>query len=159
MMKKMIALSLALILLGSAALAGAPKLSDRLFACAKQALLCLSSGEYERLVTGLPYSDVAPSAREWERFAGNFSDLGDVQTEYAVAYWRGDAWSVAVPVSVPSDGGVEALVLTSGDGACFNGYRYSTWAKVQKEYRDSDHVCWNEEYVEGDAMLMADSAD
>ena len=159
MMKKIVALSLALALLCCAALADAPKLSDRLFACAKQALLCLSSGEYERLVTGLPYSDVAPSAREWERFAGNFSDLGDVQTEYAVAYWRGDAWYVAVPVAVPSDGGVEALVLSRDAGACFSGYRYCAWAQVQSEYQDSDHVCWNEEYVGGDAMLMADSAD
>ncbi len=60
---------------------------------------------------------------------------------------------------MPSNGGVEVLVLTSADGKTFNGYRYATWSKVQREYRASDHVCWNEEYVGGDAMVMADSAD
>lgn len=157
-MKKMLALLLAIALICCASAVAAPKLSDRLFACTKQALQCLSSGEYERLVTGLPFADVAPSAKEWKRFAGNFSDLSRVQTDYAVAYWRGDSWCVAVPVRAPADGGVEVLVLTSGDGKAFNGYRYSTWGRIQQEYRDSDHVCWNEEYMGGDAMVMADSA-
>lgn len=158
-MKKMIALMLALLMLGASALADVPKLSDRLFTRAKEALVCLSSGEYERLVTGLPFSDAAPSASEWERFAGNFSDLSGVQSDYAVAYWRGESWFVAVPVHTPSDADVEVLVLTSGDGDAFNGYRYSTWGKVQKEYRDSDFVRWNEEYLGGNAMVMADSVD
>ena len=157
-MKRMLALLMALMLLCGTALAEAPRLSDRLFACTKQALLCLASGEYERLVTGLPFADVAPSAKEWKRFAGNFSDLKKVQTDYAVAYWRGSVWCITVPDHTPRDGSVEALVLTSGDGASFNGYRYATWGKIQKEYLSSDHVCWSEEYLGGDAMVMADSA-
>ena len=56
----------------------------------------LASGEYERLVTLLPFSGVAPSASEWQSFAGNFSTLsGGVQTRYAVAYWTGSDWCLA----------------------------------------------------------------
>ena len=155
-MKRMLALLMALMLLCGTALAEAPRLSDRLFACTKQALLCLASGEYERLVTGLPFADVAPSAKEWKRFAGNFSDLKKVQTDYAVAYWRGSAWCIAVPVHTPRDGSVEALVLTSGDGASFNGYRYATWSQVENGYNASDRVLWNVEYVGGTPTVVAD---
>ena len=79
-MKKFLCLVLALMMIGSAAFA-VPQLSDSLFSSAKQAVSYLASGEFERLVTLLPFSDVAPSAAEWERFAGNFSTLSDVQTD------------------------------------------------------------------------------
>ena len=67
-MKKWICIVLAILLIGTSALA-APQLSDSLFSSAKQAVGYLASGEYERLVTLLPFSDVAPSASEWESFA------------------------------------------------------------------------------------------
>ena len=100
-MKRRLALLLLAVLLCvlPAARADVPQISGSLFSSAKDALVCLASGEYERLVTLLPFSGVAPSATEWQSFAGNFSTLGSgVQTEYAVAYWTGADWCLAVPV-------------------------------------------------------------
>ena len=122
---------------------------------AKKAVAYLSSGAYERLVTDLPYSGTAPSAAEWERFAGSFSSLSGAQTRYAVAYWNGGSWCVAVPLRAPDSDGVETLVLTSGDGSSFNGYRCVAWGRVRAECAKSDYCYWNEEYA-GASMLMAD---
>ena len=155
-MKKLMCIVLIVLLIGTTALAGAPQLSDSLFSSAKQAVGYLASGEYERLVTLLPFSDVAPSASEWERFAGNYSDLTHVQSDYAVAYWTGSVWKVAVPVQVPESGSVEVLILSSEDGDTFSGYRYATWNKVEEECGDSDHVRWSKEYVGGTPTVVAD---
>ncbi len=155
-MKKLICFAMVCLMIGATALAGAPQLSDSLFSSAKQAVGYLASGEYERLVTLLPFSDVAPSASEWESFAGNYSDMGHIQSDYAVAYWTGSVWRVAVPLQVPESGSVEALVLSSEDGSAFSGYRYATWSQVEKEYGNSDHVRWSKEYVGGTPTVVAD---
>lgn len=159
-MKRYISIALVVLLLSFAvtAHADAPQISGKLFSSAKQALVYLSSGEYERLVTLLPFSDVSPSAAEWQSFAeGNFSTLHNgVQTEYAVAYWNGSCWKVAVPVSAPNDGNVEAFVLTSADGKSFSGYRYSTWSNVRGEYESASYVTWNKEYVGSEPMIVVD---
>ncbi len=155
-MKKTICVLLALLLIGTVALADAPRLSDDLFSAAKQAVGYLASGEYERLVTLLPFSDVAPSAAEWERFAANFSTLSGAQKDYAVGFWTGDIWVVAVPVQAPTDGSVEVLVLSSEDGSTFNGYRYATWQQVESACGQSTHVLWKDEYVGGTATVVAD---
>ncbi len=154
-MKKWICAVLALMLIGATALA-APQLSDSLFSSAKQAVGYLASGEYERLVTLLPFSDVAPSASEWESFAANYSSLSGVQSDYAVAFYTGSVWVVAVPVQVPDSGSVEVLALSSDDGVSFNGYRYATWSQVESACQQSDHVIWNEEYVGGTPTVVAD---
>lgn len=154
-MKKTLCALLALMLIGATALA-APQLSDDLFSSAKQAVGYLASGEYERLVTLLPFSDVSPSAAEWERFAGNYTNLTDAQSDYAVAFYSGDIWVLAVPIQVPEDGTVEVLALSSEDGNTFNGYRYATWAQVEAACQQSDHVIWNEEYVGGTPSVVLD---
>lgn len=154
-MKKLMCLVLVLLLAGSAALA-APKLSSSLFSSAKQAVGYLASGEYERLVTLLPFSGDAPSAAEWESFAGVYATLSDTQSKYAVAYWTGKTWVVAVPLHEPSDGSVEVLALSSEDGSVFNGYKYASWSKIESAYEKSDHVLWNEEYVGGTPTVVAD---
>lgn len=154
-MKKLICLLLIAALLAPAALAdSAPKLNSNLFEYAKKALYCLASGEYEKIVTNLPFSDVSPSASEWQSFSGNFYVLSDPQTEYSVAYWNGVCWNVAVPVSEPTDGNVEVLVLTSCDGAAFSGYRYEIWEQIQTEYAASEHVSWNKEYAGSAPMVF-----
>ena len=62
-MKKLLCMLLIVCMVCSAALAdGVPRLSSDLFKSAKKAVGYLASGEYERLVTLLPFSDVAPSA-------------------------------------------------------------------------------------------------
>lgn len=155
-MKKILCLAIVCLLIGSTAFAAVPQLSDSLFSSAKQALVYLASGEYERLVTLLPFSDVAPSAAEWESFAANFSNLTGVQTDYAVAFWMGSVWVIAVPAQAPSDGSVEALVLGSDDGATFSGYRYATWSQVEGQMAKSDYVTWNQEYVPGAPTFVAD---
>jgi len=156
-MKRLITLMLALLLIGSCALAaGAPQLSGGLYSAAKQAVGYLASGEYERLVTLLPFSGTAPSASEWESFARNYRDTSNIQRDYAVAYWTGSAWRIAVPLQVPSSGGVEVLMLISEDGSTLTGYRYATWSQVEGEYGSSDHILWNQEYVSGPPQVYAD---
>ena len=156
-MKKLLNALLALALLVPSALAtGAVQFSEDLFDTGKQALSYLSSGEYARLVTLLPFSGVAPSATEWERFAANFTDLKDVQTDYSVAWWTETGWKLAVPAQDPDKDTVEVLVLTSEDGVRFDGYRYALWSQVKQEYEVSDHVVWNQEYVSGKPLVFAD---
>lgn len=155
-MKKTLCIILAVLLFGMTALAAVPEPSDSLFTSAKQALVYLGSGEYERLVTLLPFSGDAPSADEWEGFVANFSDLTSVQTDYAVAFWMGSVWAVAVPVQPPENGDVEALVLTSEDGSTFSGYGYAKWSDVEARYSQSDRVVWNVEYLGGAPVIVAD---
>lgn len=154
-MKKIFCLLLITILIVPAALAdSAPKLDSNLFAYTKNALICLASGEYEKLVSSLPFSDVSPSASEWQSFAGNFNELIDPQSEYSVAYWNGLCWNIAVPVKEPSDDSVEVFILTSFDGMSFSGYRYDVWASVNSEYARSEHISWNKEYSESAPMVF-----
>lgn len=159
-MKRRISILLILLMLCMAATAYAdvPQISADLFSSAKQALSCLSSGEYERLVTLLPFSGVSPSAAEWQSFAeGNFTTLGGrVQSEYSVAYWTGSDWRLAVPVVAPDSSDVEALVLSSADGSTFSGYRYSKWKDIKDEYESASYVVWNQEYVESTPVITAD---
>lgn len=155
-MKKTLLAVLALLLAGMAALAGAPKLSPGLFDSAKQALVSLAAGDYEGLSNGLPFSGSAPDASRWQRLAESYSDLTDVQTEYAVAFWMDNLWVVAVPVQPPSDGSVEVLAFSSEDGFSFNACRYATWEQVESAYCDSSRVIWDKEYVGGSATVVAD---
>ena len=152
-MKKLLCVAMILLLIGTTALAGAPKLSDSLFSASKKAVGYLASGEYERLVTLLPFSDISPSASEWERFADNYSNRKHIQSDYAVAFWTGSIWVVAVPLQVPDSGSVEVLALSSEDGETFNGYRYATWSQIERAYADSDRVLWDREYL-GDAATI-----
>lgn len=149
-----------MIILCATACADVPPLSDRMFDCAKNAISALASGEYDRLVTSMPYADIAPSADEWQSFAqGAFSSLvgSSPQTYYAVAYRTGNFWKIAVPVSEPDHDGVEALVLLSEDGSTVSGYARSTWGSICNEYLSSDYVKWNHEYVSStSAVIEAD---
>ena len=106
----------------------------------------------------LPFSGGAPSAEEWQKFAESFSQLdsGTVQREVSVAYWQGSCWYLAVPVTEPKTDSVEALVLRSDDGSTFSGYKYATWGEVKGGYQSSDYVTWNEEYVAGTPVIIAD---
>ena len=158
-MKRRLSLLLMIVLLCvlPSAQADVPQISGSLFSSAKDALVCLASGEYERLVTLLPFSGVVPSATEWQSFAGNFSALGSgVQTEYAVAYWTGADWCLAVPVATPSSGDVEVMALISADGSTFSGYRYASWSQIQSEYQSASYVTWNEEYVDSEPVIAVD---
>lgn len=159
-MKRQISVLLIILLLSVTVTAHAdvPQFSAELFANAKQALVCMASGEYERLVTLLPFSGVSPSANEWQSFVeGNFATLASgVQTEYSVAYWTGNDWRLAVPVSVPANGEVEVLMLMSADGLHFSGYCYSNWAMVQTEYEAASYVTWNQEYLDATPVIAID---
>ena len=124
----------------------AEKFSGDLFEYAKNGLNAMAAGKYEPMVSKLPFTDASPSASEWAKFAKCYSDLSDVQTKYAVAYWNGVCWNVAIPISEPDDGKVEVFILTSNDGKAFSGYRYTTWSQVVNEYSVSSKVYWDEEY-------------
>ena len=159
-MKRYIAALCAIMLLAVSlsALAEVPQFSNSLFASGKDALVYLASGEYERLVTLFPFSDVSPSASEWQDFAeGNFTTLSNgVQTDYAVAYWNETDWRLAIPVSEPNDDSVETLVLISPDGSTLTGYRYATWGDVKREYEAASYTIWNQEYVSSTPVVTFD---
>ena len=158
-MKKLLccALLAALLLAAAVPALAVPSLDARMFTCAKNALICLASGDYDRVVTGLPFSGLSPSADEWRSFAqGSFSGLtgSNPQTTYAVAYWTGSVWRIAVPVSAPSSGGVETLVLSSEDGVSFTGYACLSWGSVQGEYQSADYVTWSDEYTDASYAVV-----
>jgi len=162
-MKRFLSCFLIVVLLFcmAAAQAEVPALSEKLFRYAKGALACLASGEYDKVVTNLPFSDISPSADEWRSFAqGSFSALSaSPQTQYAVAYWTGRAWKIAVPVVAPVSGSEETLVLVSEDGSSFSGYGCTSWSKVQGEYQNSAYVTWNEEYNASTSVIIEKDAD
>lgn len=160
-MKKIVAIVLLAALLmfaGAQAQEGVPSISDNLFSAAKEALSLLSYGEFARVAEVLPFSGAAPDAEEWSKFAQSFSTLnsGTVQREISVAFWTGSAWYLAVPVSEPNNGAVEALVLRSDDGTTFCGYKCADWASVKSSYENSAYVEWNREYVAGTPVVIAD---
>ena len=140
-MKKLLPMVLiALVILALGTALAVPELSSALINASKQAAGCLASGEYERLVTLLPFSGDAPSAAEWERFARSYADLSAEPDGSAVAYWRDGSWRIAVPMQPPEHGGVEALLLQSEDGESITGYKYATWAQVKNEMASSEHI-------------------
>ena len=149
MKKRFCCTLLAILLLTSVALAEVPSLSENMFKYAKGTLSCLASGAYDKIVTSVPFSGVSPSTDEWAGFAeGGFTDLAgsNPQTKYAVAYWTGVSWKIAVPVSEPNSASVEALVLISEDGQSVTGYGCSSWSQVSSEYESSNYVHWKAEY-------------
>ena len=139
------------------ALADVPALNSKMIAYAKGALSCLAAGDYDRVVTGLPFSGMSPSADEWRSFAqGAFTNLSgsNPQSKYAVAFWAGRAWRICVPVSEPSSDSVEALVLSSDDGSTFTGYACVTWDSVRNAYQSADYVTWDEEYSASTSAIV-----
>ena len=131
-------LALALLLAAAAQATGAPQFSSALFDSGKAAMGFLASGEYERLVTLLPFSDIAPGASEWERFARNYDLDGAPKHPKAVAYVKGGAWVIAVGMQDGDD--PEALMLISEDGSTLTGYRYAEWSQVEQECEASGEV-------------------
>lgn len=157
MKKFVVVLLLISVCLIAAARAEVPQISEIMFSNAKQALACLAEGEYEQILSLLPFSAVSPSASEWQNFAeSNFTTLTDgVQTEYAVAYWTGTVWKLAVPATEPNDSSIETLVLTTADGVTFTGYRYAAWSEVFIEYQAASYVVWNKEYIPAQPFVIA----
>jgi len=161
-MKRFISCMLiAVLLFCTAAQAEVPSLSEKLFKYAKGALSSLASGEYDKVVTNLPFSDISPSADEWRSFAqGSFSSLSSKpQTKYAVAYWTGRTWKVAVPVAEPASGSVETFVLVSEDGHSFSGYGCTSWSKIKNEYQNSNYVFWSDEYNASTSVIIESDVD
>ena len=145
MKKQLLALLIAAIMVFGPLAAAAPQLSDSLVSAAMEAAGCLVSGEYERLVTVLPFSGVSPSAEEWERFARGFSSAGPAWADDAMAYWKGGSWRIAVPIQLPDSGDVEALLLQSEDGQTITGYKHTTWAQVIEDAQSGEMASWDGE--------------
>lgn len=155
-MRRIICIVLCVLSIATLALADTPRLSDSLFTSAKKAVKYLSANEFDLLETKLPFGSASPSADQWESFSGQFSHLDHVQTDYAVAFWAGSSWVIAVPVQIPDSGSVEVLAFSSKDGAVFDDYRRAKWSQVEKAVNDSGRVIWNKEYVGDSATIEAD---
>ena len=154
-MRKLLCASMAFLLATATALAAAPRLSANLFAWAKQAVYSLSEGDYDALAA-LPFSKDAPDTQLWQSLAQRFADLTDVQTDYAVGFWTGSIWVIAVPIQPPDNGSVEVLAFSSADGTTFNGCRYAIWSQIEGAYCDSTQVIWDQEYIGNSATVLAD---
>jgi len=134
-----------------------PALSEDLYTRAKLAVGYLASGAYDKVVTTLPFSDVSPSANEWKNFAErSFTTLSGAlpQKIYAVSYWTGNAWKIAVPVFDPVRDDIETLELTSEDGLSFNGYNFASWGQVVAAYQASPYVAWNQEFIASTSVFI-----
>ena len=137
--------------------AAVPTLSENLYACAKQAVGFLAAGAYEKVVTTLPFSGISPSASEWKNFAeGSFTTLVGAlpQQIYAVSYWAGNCWKIAVPVFDPIADNIETLELISTDGETFAGYGFAYWGQVVAAYQASPYVDWNEEFISSTSVII-----
>ncbi|MBQ6373883.1 MAG: hypothetical protein IJJ45_05270 [Clostridia bacterium] len=152
-MKKVLCLLMIAALGAMPAMASVPRLSGRLIGEAKQAAVSLTTRAFDALAT-LPFSGGSPDAEEWRSFARSFAFSGRAQTEYAVAYYGGGSWRIAVPLEAPQSGSVEVLQLLSDDGVSFSGYRHTTWSKVEGELHASEHITWDREYVSGAPRLF-----
>ena len=164
-MKKQFILILALMLLfsfGAAAenVPGAtvPPLDEKLFEQAKEALTRLSYGEYDQISPLLSYTGDAPTAADWETFAGMFTmlDNGTVQRDVSVGFWLDEAWYIAVPVLEPKSENTEVMVFMSKDGITFSGFGVSDWAGVQEACAECEYIVWCEEYVKNAPILISD---
>lgn len=156
-MKKILILLLIAVMLMTNAFAEVISLSDQLFMHAKSALSLLAAGNYDQVVTSIPFSGFAPGPDEWRSLTEfSFTTLkGSLpQQQYAVAYWIGNSWKVAVPVSEPNSDWVETLVLVSQDGLSFSGYGCSSWGQVSMEYQMAEYVRWNQEYFGGTSAII-----
>lgn len=136
MKRRLCGIAIALLLLLQLSALAEPSLDRQLLSVARSAVGYLSSGEYERLVTLLPFSGISPGASEWERFSRNYEDLSGGKASRAVAYWLNDHWNIAAPVGNSK----EALILLSEDGSAFSGYRYATWSQIKREVERSGDV-------------------
>ena len=148
-MKKIAVLLISLLLIAALSASAVATLSDSVFVYAKGALAALAAGDFNKLVTKLPFSGVSPSAKEWQGFAQNsFSDLigSKPQTKYAVGYWTGSIWKIAVPLETPDSAAVETFVLASEDGETFTGYGSAAWGDIRAEFQNAAYVAWDEEY-------------
>ena len=156
-MKRVIACLIALSMLLALSASAASSLSGDMFYYAKGTLTCLAAGDYNKVVTAVPFSGMSPSAQEWQNFAEYaFSSLigSRPQTKYAVGYWTGSIWKIAVPLRTPDSDGVETLVLTSEDGRTCSGYGSAHWGSVRSEYQNAAHVTWNEEYISSGSVIV-----
>ena len=135
-----------------------PDISEALFVAAKQAVVDMANGNFEQAASDLTFSDVAPSAEDLQTFASGFTTLSPdtVQNEISVAYWNNTGWMLAVPVTEPSDGNVEAMVFSSSDGKALTGCSLMLWNDVEAAYEASEYVLWNKEYLPAELIIIAD---
>ncbi len=152
------------LLLSAALLAATPllvsakTLDEALFDNAKEALTLISYGEYQKALDKLDFVN-PPSEADFEDFVCFELDAAltqAVQTDVAVAYHKGKKLYLAIPVEEPSSRDVETLVLSSSDGAQFDGYKSDTWGDVTKLVKDDAAAVWNEPYDPGTLVIVPD---
>lgn len=162
MIKKMMALVLCILLLGTTALAEMTP-QDQCFMRAKDALYALAQGDTGLALEKLAFSYASDdqSDEAFLQFVKDYLPLlsaETVQTEVAVCYYEAVStmWLMAIPISEPTSDDVMALVLLSSDFSTFCGYAALSWAEVNEGTALSDNVWWNTEYDAGRATLYAD---
>lgn len=153
---RLIRLLTAVLLFSLCTARAVPGFDTDLFLSASEALYDLSVGDYDGVVTCLPFSDLPPDIDEWRSFSReSLRTLKDsrVQTDFQVAYWYASHWRVAVPLHSPAEDDTEVFVLISEDGEVFSGYACARWGDIQKDIGFSDHVIRSTDLLPGSASV------
>ena len=157
--KRLTAFALSAVLLAAMPLlVSAKTLNEALFDHGKEALTLISYGEYRKALKKLDFVN-PPSEADFEDFVCFDLDAvltQAVQTDVAVSYHKGKKVYLAIPVEEPTSRDVETLVLSSSDGAQFDGYKAATWGDVMKLVRDDAAAVWNEPYDPGTLVIVPD---
>lgn len=158
-----VVLGICALLATGCAQAEAVKPDDDFFDKGRNAMTLLSEGKVEQAFQELAFSFTVGSEKSEDDFkifvSDSFAllDSGEVQNAVAVCWLDdGGQWHLGIPVVEPITDDIEALVLDSWNLESFSGYSASTWGALKKAVARSQAFYWNEEYLPGTLILMAD---
>ncbi len=122
--------------------------NEAVFSIAKQALVLMSEKNYEQAILLLGAGTWLKAANLKTVIDKDYKHLYDtvIQEKYAVSWITGGKSYLAVPFEEPSDGTVDALVLTLEGGQAVRALAFAHWSDVEAEVNNSSQVKWCDEY-------------
>ena len=150
MLKRLTALLLIMtvVLCASAAMAELNQLPLSCFDNSKNALYYMSQKNYEQAINTLNASSWLNAAALKQTVDTGCPSLYNisVQTEYAVALKVSGKLYLAVPITEPADGYVDAIVYSLNSEYDFTGLRFVKWAEVERQLGICEACIWREPY-------------
>ena len=122
---------------------------DAVFEAAKQSVSLLAEGKFDgaAALLKLPLSVAELKAYVDSNLPQIYT--ADVQTDISVAWLSGGIWYIAVPIEIPNDSTVPAVVYTLTGTAGFAGIEVAVWRDAEQRSRQGECVKWNVEYTPG----------
>ena len=155
---KILAIGIALLLIGGSALAQSPTLDESLFGRGKEVLGLLSYSEFDKAFAKAAFKGNISSddfaSFIWENFYDLFS--GTVQKEVSVFCYDGLGWTLYIPVLTPSGLHGEVLTLASADGKSFSGYGCVDLTAMNAAAQSCESVIWNMPYAQDIVIIQTD---